>query len=133
MIVVVTGSRSFDQRDPELSKQLRMDFIYTIESFDPDHVFHGGAAGPDVWAKRAFPLIETEFNPIFRQQTRNEIRNALHARNMYMLNTAVREDSVVQVVACWDGKSGGTRQAMLYAASMDLPIVSMTGEVPCQD
>ena len=122
MIVVVTGSRSFDRQDPDKTKVLREDFIYTVESFKPDHVFHGGAAGPDSWARRAFREIETEFAPIFRYQNRDAIREALLARNMYMINSAIREDTEVQVVACWDGKSGGTKHAFEYAREMGLPV-----------
>lgn len=121
MIVVVTGSRSLDRMDPDRVAPLKQDFVYTIGTYMPHHVFHGGAAGPDSWAQQAYPDLATTFRPLITSDRR--AANQLKARNMFMINSAIREDTEIQVIACWDGISRGTKHAFEYAWEMGLPVV----------
>lgn len=120
MIVVVTGSRSLDRMDPDRVAPLKQEFVWTVGTYMPHHVFHGGAAGPDSWAQQAYPDLATTFRPLITSE--GSAARQLKARNMFMINSAIREDTEIQVVACWDGISRGTKHAFEYAWEMGLPV-----------
>lgn len=118
--MVVTGSRSLDRVDPDKVASLKQEFVWTIGTYKPEHVFHGGAAGPDSWAQNAYPELATTFRPLITSD--REASSQLKARNMFMINSAIREDTEIQVIACWDGVSRGTKHAFEYAWEMGLPV-----------
>lgn len=120
MIVVVTGSRSLatDAHRVEIKKW----FIGAVRYLKPSVVHHGGAVGPDAWACEAFADIQQCHRPAKTDGSYLEAVDALFRRNEAMIDAAGRN---AILVACWDGRSNGTRQAMDYADLLNLPVVSV--------
>ena len=114
-IVVVTGSREL-RHDPN-RLEIKRRFFESIDVWVPDQLFHGGADGPDSWAALEYPEIARMFRPV--EAPARTPAQRLFDRNETMINEAVREgklhDSQVVLVACWDGKSSGTKHAMNFA------------------
>lgn len=124
MIVVITGSRSLAMCDDRLA--IKSLFVEMVKNLRPSQVHHGGARGPDSWAAGAFEDIQVCHRPVeslFRTPAQ-----CLMDRNKTMIMAALQqrrhgEDTVL--VACWDGWSHGTKDAMDFAELMDVPLVSV--------
>lgn len=122
-IVVVTGSRSLTFSPARLL--IKSTFVELIRGLNPAIVHHGGAIGPDAWASQHFEEIQKVHRPI-NTDTRIEAIQALFDRNRTMVDDAVDRQgwkNHVVMVACWDGKSSGTRHAFNYAQSQGVPVV----------
>lgn len=125
MIVVVTGSRTLATCNDRLV--IKALFVETVRNLRPLKVLHGGAQGPDSWAAGAFEDIQVCYRPVkslFRTPAQ-----CLMDRNKTMIIEAIdraqcRNQSPI-LVACWDGRSHGTKDAMDFAESMDVPLVSV--------
>lgn len=120
MIVVVTGTRLLATHPQQA--EIKSYFLDTIKSLRPSVVHHGGAQGPDTWACWAFNDIQVCHRPARTDGSYLEAVDALFRRNETMIDAAGR-DAIL--VACWDGHSRGTRQAIEYAELMDMGVVSV--------
>lgn len=125
MIIVVTGSRSLATCNDRLA--IKALFVETVRNLRPVRVIHGGAQGPDSWAAGAFEDIQVCYRPVkslFRTPAQ-----CLMDRNKTMIMDAIDQaryvDGSAILVACWDGRSHGTKDAMDFAESMDVPLVSV--------
>jgi len=124
MIVVVTGSREM-RHHPERLKY-KENFLTQIRALEPDKVYHGGADGPDTWAAIEFADIARRFDPVPAPARTPAQR--LFDRNHTMIDAALmesgyREETGPVMVACWDGKSKGTKHAMDYAKRMGMLVL----------
>lgn len=123
-VVVVTGSRSL--LDSPARLLIKEHFVHEISNLNPITVHHGGATGPDSWASAAFEEIQKVHRPV-KTNSRHEAIQALFDRNKTMVDVAVDQaftlDQQPIMVACWDGKSNGTRDAFEYAQSLGVPVV----------
>ena len=120
-----TGSRSLSLCNDRLA--IKALFVETIRNLRPLKVLHGGARGPDSWAAGAFEDIQKCYRPVeslFRTPAQ-----CLMDRNKTMIIDAIdqatcRSQSPI-LVACWDGRSHGTKDAIDFAETMGVPLVSV--------
>lgn len=114
-VVVVTGSRELRHHEDRL--KIKQAFFDAIDVWTPQDLYHGGADGPDSWAALEYASIARMFRPI--EAPARTPAQRLFDRNETMINTAISDamlsERAVVLVACWDGKSSGTRHAMNHA------------------
>mgnify|MGYP001793992311 CR=1 FL=1 len=102
MIVAVVGSRSFN--DPSLLAK-------TLDRIKPDMIVSGGAIGADSMAKDYAIDKGIEWDEIKPDYKKYPRRAAPVIRNQLIV------DAADKVVAFWDGKSPGTKDAIFKADS----------------
>lgn len=121
-IVIVTGSRRLVDHPNRL--EIKQRFFDAIDVWVPEHLYHGGAEGPDSWAALEYAHIAKAFHPVAAPARTPAQR--LFDRNETMVKDAVHEakwsNKHVVMVACWDGKSSGTRHAMNFAERRNVHI-----------
>lgn len=114
-LVVVTGSRKLVDHPNRL--EIKQRFFDSIDVWVPQHLYHGGAEGPDSWAAIEYQSIAEAFYA--KPSPARTPAQRLFDRNEEMIEAAIsdgkRKDLQVILVACWDGKSSGTAHAMNMA------------------
>lgn len=113
-LLIITGSRTATADAVNLA----------LTSYSPKRLVHGGAKGADRLAGR---WAESKgIGTIVVPADWSQGKIAGHLRNWEMMRrgqAALNRGASVEVLAVWDGTSGGTANAIAAAMALGLPVV----------